>query len=206
MQVNDFNVARRRLVRCGLAGALGVGLLSLGACSKDAASFHASNITGAEIGKNWSLPDVDGTVRTAADFSGKVTVVFFGFVTCPDVCPTALAELAQVRERLGDDADKLQVLFVTVDPERDTPEIVSAYLEQFDPSFIGLRGDAEQLAAAAKAFKVFYAKVPMGDAGNYTMDHSAGLYLFDPKGEIRLYARGDMTPDQLASDIRHLMA
>lgn len=206
MQCIHVSHARRRVLRHVLGGAL---VLSLGAglagCSKEAASFHATDMTGAEIGKGWSLPDLDGNLRTAEDFRGKITVVFFGFIQCPDVCPTTLAELAQVRQKLGDDGDRLQVLFVTVDPERDTPDIIRQYLAQFDPSFIGLRGDAEQVAQAAKTFKVFYAKVPIEPAPNYTMDHSAGMYIFDETGAVRLYARGGHTPDELTADIRRLM-
>lgn len=206
MQSIRISHARRRVLRHALGGTI---LLSLGAglaaCSNEAASFHATDVTGADIGKGWQLPDVDGNMRSAGDFKGKVTVVFFGFIQCPDVCPTALAELAQVRQKLGEDGDRLQVLFVTVDPERDTPEIIRQYLAQFDPSFIGLRGNAEQLADAAKKFKVFYAKVDTEPAPNYTMDHSAGMYVFDESGAVRLYARGGHTPDELTADIRQLM-
>lgn len=197
---------RRRVLRRLLGGALTLSFgAGLAACSKGSASFHATDMTGAEIGKGWRLPDLDGKLRTADDFRGKITVVFFGFIQCPDVCPTTLAELAQVRQKLGADGDRLQVLFITVDPERDTPEIIRQYLAQFDPSFIGLRGNAEQVAEAAKTFKVFYAKVPADPAPNYTMDHSAGMYIFDETGAVRLYARGGHTSDELTADIRLLM-
>lgn len=198
--------ARRRVLRHALGGLLALSLgAGMAACSNDAASFNSTDMTGADIGKGWQLPDVDGNMRSADDFKGKVTVFFFGFIQCPDICPTTLAELSQVRQMLGEDGDRLQVLFTTVDPERDTPEIVREYLAQFDPSFIGLRGDAEQLAQAAKTFKVYYAKVPAEPSPNYTMDHSAGLYIFDETGAVRLYARGGQTPEQLAADIRKLM-
>lgn len=197
---------RRRWLR--LAGGGGVALAAgglLGACQRRTATvFHATDIRDTNIGQGWALPDASGQMRTIADYKGKVVAVFFGFIHCPDICPTTMAELAQVRERLGDQADRLQVLFVTVDPERDTPEILSSYLQAFDPTAQGLRGNAEQLAAAAQTFKVFYAKVPQGE-GNYTMDHSSGLYVFDGEGRIRLYSRYGQPVDQLAADIRQLI-
>ncbi len=197
------DTTRRRLMLAGAAGLLGTSALS--ACSPPGSKYHATDISGSDIGRNWRLPDTTGAERTAKDYTGKVAAVFFGFIQCPDVCPTTLAELAQVRQELGDDADRLQVLFITVDPERDTPEIVEQYVTQFDPSFVGLRGDTEQLAAAARAFKVFYAKVPTQDGSNYTMDHSAGLYLFGPDGDVQLYARYGQPVPELTSDIRGLM-
>ena len=198
--------ARRRVLRMGLAGALAVTAgLGLAACTEEKPSFNSTDMTGADIGKGWTLPDLDGKQRSAADFTDKVALVFFGFIQCPDVCPTALAQLAQAKELLGEDGERLQVLFVTVDPERDTPEIVREYLAQFDPSFIGLRGEGEQLTTMARTFKAFYAKVPTEPAGNYTMDHSAGMYLFDTSGSLRLYARPGQTPEQLAADIRLLL-
>lgn len=198
------NPSRRRLMLAGAVGLLGG--TALAGCSPAASRFHATDIAGSDIGRNWRLPDTTGAERTAQDYTGKVTALFFGFIQCPDVCPTTLAELAQVRRELGDEADRLQVLFVTVDPDRDTPEIVSTYVDQFDPSFVGLRGDPEQLAAAARAFKVFYAKVPSADGSSYTMDHSAGLYLFGPDGNVRLYARYGQPVPELVSDIRGLLA
>nr|MBF0685551.1 SCO family protein [Pseudomonas sp.] len=206
MQFISTNHARRRVLRHALAGLLALSFgAGLAACSKDSASFNSTDVTGAEIGKGWHLPDVDGNMRSAEDFKGKIAVVFFGFIQCPDVCPTTLAELAQVKAKLGEESDQLQVLFVTVDPERDTPDIIRQYLSQFNPTFIGLRGNAEQLAETAKTFKAFYAKAPVEPAPNYTMDHSAGLYIFDQTGAVRLYARGGQTPDELAADIRQLM-
>jgi len=196
------DLGRRRLLHAGGALAL---LPILAACGGEQTTFNSTNVTGADIGKGWSLPDLDGVMRSADDYTGKVAVVFFGFIQCPDVCPTTLMQLTQVKEKLGADGDRMQVLFITVDPERDTPEIVRAYLDGFDPAFSGLRGSPEQLAQAAKSFKTFYAKAPLGDDGGYTMEHSAGLYLFDTKGQVRLYASQIASADALASDIRNLL-
>lgn len=204
MQCSGIDRARRRVLRAGLAGALVVSA-GLAACTKEAPSFNSTDMTGADIGKDWALPDLDGNLRSAKDYAGKVAVVFFGFIQCPDVCPTTLAQLAQVKQLLGDDGARMQALFVTVDPERDTPEVIRQYLAQFDPSFVGLRGDLEQTTAAAKTFKAFFAKAPIDPPGNYTMEHSSGLYLFDTNGAIRLYARHGQTPEQLAADIRQLL-
>ncbi len=151
------------------------------------------------------MPDLEGRERSIEDFSGKVVAIFFGFVHCPDICPTTMAELSHVKESLGSDGDRFQTIFVTVDPERDTPEILRAYLDAFDESAIALRGNSEQLANMAQAFKVFYAKVPQSE-GNYTMDHSSGLYLFDPDGNVRLYSRYGQSVDNLTADVRTLLA
>lgn len=196
------NLGRRRLLHAGGAIAL---LPVLAACGGEQATFNATDVTGIDIGKDWALPDLDGVMRSAKDYTGKVAVVFFGFIQCPDVCPTTLMQLTQVKEALGDDGDRMQVLFVTVDPERDTPEIIRAYLDGFDPAFDGLRGSPEQLATVAKSFKTFYAKAPLDGDGGYTMEHAAGLYLFDPKGQVRLYASQVTSADAMASDIRKLL-
>jgi len=187
-----------------LAIAAGAGIAG---CQPQAApaAFHGSDISGSEVGKGWALPDVDGTPRSAKDYTGKVAVVFFGFIHCPDVCPTTLAQLTQVKQNLGKDGERLQVLFVTVDPERDTPEIMRDYLSRFDPSFVGLRGSPDQLAAAAKTFKAFYAKVPGEADGAYTMDHSSGMYAFDPEGNVRLYLRHGQSIEDITADIRRLL-
>lgn len=196
---------RRRVLRAASIGVLLTGSALLAACGKgEAPVFHSTNITDTNIGAAWTLPDLQGQPRTIADYQGKAVAIFFGFIHCPDICPTTMAELAQVKEQLGEQGKDFQILFATVDPERDTPEIMSAYLEAFDPQAQGLRGDAEQLAAAAQTFKVFYAKVPQGE-GNYTMDHSSGVYIFDPKGKIRLYSRYGQAVDQLTSDVRLLL-
>ncbi|WP_413816637.1 SCO family protein [Piscinibacter gummiphilus] len=170
--------------------------------------FKAIDITGADYGKALSLPDQDGKTRTLADFKGKVTVVFFGYTQCPDVCPTTMAELAQVKKALGADGDKVQGVFISVDPERDTPERLKAYMQGFDPSFIALRGTPEQTAAAAKDFRVYYSKVPGKTEGSYTMDHTAGSYIFDTTGRLRLFTRygeKDGTAN-LTADIKALLA
>ncbi|MET0351042.1 MAG: SCO family protein [Rhizobacter sp.] len=169
------------------------------------ASYNAVDITGATYGKSLSLTDAEGRPRTLADFNGKYLVVFFGFTQCPDVCPGTLAELAQVKKALGPDGDKVQGVFVTVDPERDTAEVLKGYVTAFDPSFVALRGTPEQIAATAKDFKVFYAKVPGKEPGSYTMDHTAGSYVFDTKGNVRLFTRYGTGADALTSDLKQLM-
>ncbi len=169
-------------------------------------TFHFTDITGADFARKLDLPDVDGKPRSLADWKGKVTVVFFGYTQCPDVCPTTMAELAQIRKLLGADGDKLQTVFVTIDPERDTAEILRSYVANFGPGVVALRGDAEQTAAAAKEFKVFFAKVPGKSPGSYTMDHSAASFVFDPQGRVRLFVPYGGDPKVLAADIRQLLA
>ncbi len=168
--------------------------------------FKAIDITGADYGNKLSLPDQDGQLRTLADFKGKVTVIFFGFTQCPDVCPTTMAELAQVKKALGKDGERVQGVFITIDPERDTPELLKAYMAGFDPSFIALRGTPEQTAATAKDFKVFYAKVPGKSEGSYTMDHTAGSYIFDSTGKLRLFTRYGSGAEALTADLKTLLA
>jgi len=169
------------------------------------ASYNAVDITGAAYGKALSLTDAEGRTRTLADFGGKYVVVFFGFTQCPDVCPGTLAELAQVKKALGPDGDKVQGVFITVDPDRDTAEVLKGYVTAFDPSFVALRGTPEQVAAVAKDFKVFYQKVPGKEPGSYTMDHTAGSYVFDTKGNVRLFTRYGTGADALTSDLKQLM-
>lgn len=179
------------------------GLLS--ACSPDKPAFKSIDLTGADYAQGFSLTDHNGQLRTLKDFAGKVVVVFFGFTQCPDVCPTSLADLAQVKQLLGADGDKLQAIFITVDPERDTPELLKAYMGNFDPGFLALRPTPEQLPQLAKDFKIYYKKVDGQTAGSYTMDHSAGSYVFDQTGHIRLYNRYGAGAEVLASDIKLLM-
>jgi len=169
------------------------------------ATFHGVDITGASYARQLSLKDLDGRLRSLDEFKGKVVFVFFGFTQCPDVCPTTMAEIAEVRRRLGPDGDKVQAIFVTVDPERDTPEVLKAYLGNLDKNFIGLRGTREETDAMAREFKVFYQKVPTSE-GHYTIDHTAGGYLFDPQGHVRLFVRYGMGVDQLTADVRQLLA
>nr|WP_326539487.1 SCO family protein [Pseudorhodoferax sp.] len=179
--------------------------ICLGACTDAKPSFTAVDITGADYAKDFRLPDHNGQERSLQDFRGKVVVVFFGFAQCPDVCPTSMAELAQVKEGLGPDGDKLQGLFVTVDPERDTPEVLKAYMANFDPSFLALRPSPEALAAMAKDFKIYYKKVEGKTPTSYTMDHSAGSYVYDPQGRLRLYVRYGSGADALLNDVKQLL-
>ncbi len=196
----------RRSVVLGMAGAALLAGCDRIAGNNGAPTFHFTDITGAEFGRKLDLPDVDGKPRSLADWKGKVTVVFFGYTQCPDVCPTTMAELAQIRKLLGDDADKLQTVFITIDPERDTAEILKGYVANFGPGVVALRGNAEQTAAAAKEFKVFFAKVPGKSPGSYTMDHSAASFVFDPQGRVRLFVPYGGDPKVLATDIKQLLA
>ncbi|WP_240635943.1 SCO family protein [Caldimonas tepidiphila] len=185
---------------------------ALAACDRGAApgassgSFNSIDLTGASYAQDLRLTDHNGQERSLADFRGKVVVVFFGFTQCPDVCPSAMAELAQAKQALGPDGERVQGLFVTVDPERDTPELLKAYMTNFDPSFLALRGTPEQTAAVAKDFKVYYKKVPGKSEGSYTMDHTAGIYVYDTSGRLRLYGRHNMGPQALAADLRQLLS
>ena len=167
-------------------------------------ALQLSDITGAKFGRDFRLTDQNGRVRTLADFRGKVVTVFFGYTHCPDVCPTVLAEMAQVMRELGPDARNVQVLFVTVDPERDTPEVLQKYVPAFYPSFLGLYGDAEAMARTAKEFKIIYQKQAL-PGGGYSMDHSAGTYIYDRQGRLRLYASYGRGAAVLLHDIRILL-
>jgi protein SCO1 len=168
-------------------------------------AFKGIDITGAEYARTLALPDASGKPRTLADFKGKVTVVFFGYTQCPDVCPTTLAEIAEVKKQLGGDGDKVQAVFVSVDPERDTPAVLSAYMANFGRDFVALRGTLEQTQAAAKEFKVFFAKSPGKTEGNYTMDHTAGSFVFDAHERVRLFVRNGAGAEALAADIKLLL-
>lgn len=174
-------------------------------CGGGAPKFKSTDITGAGYGKELSLTDQNGKSRTLSDFRGKVVALFFGYTHCPDVCPTTLAQLSQVMKALGPDADRVQVLFVTVDPERDTPAVLSQYVTAFDPRFLGLYGDAEATRRAAKEFKVFYEKHEGAAPGEYSVDHSAGTYVIDPKGRLRLFVGNGKAGADLAHDIRTLL-
>ncbi|WHZ10622.1 MAG: SCO family protein [Burkholderiaceae bacterium] len=192
-----------RWISVGLAATGLVPLLA--ACSKEKLQFKNIDITGADFGKDFHLTDQNGQPRSLEDFHGKVVVVFFGYTSCPDVCPTTLAELAQVKKLLGSDGDRLQVLFITIDPERDTPQLLKAYMANFDPSFLALRCSPEQLVTLARNFKIFYKKVDGKTPDSYTMDHSAGCYVYDPQGRLRLYLRYGADPQAIASDVRLLL-
>jgi len=200
-----MTLSRRVLVAGAFAGLLLAGCDRLGSAA-GAPSFHATDITGAEFARRLELPDVDGKMRTLADWKGKVTVVFFGYTQCPDVCPTTMAELSQIRKSLGAEGDRIETVFVTIDPERDTPEVLKAYVGNFGPGFTALRGSAEQTAAAAKEFKVFYAKAPGRTPGSYTMDHSAASFVFDTSGRARLYVPYGGDTKNLAADLKQLVA
>lgn len=197
----------RRLLRSTLLALLAGGALLLGACSEGGkASFNAIDVTGADYAKDFALTDHNGQARTLKDFQGKIVVMFFGYTQCPDVCPTSMTELAAVKKLLGPDGDKVQGLFVTVDPERDTPEIMKAYMANFDPSFLALyAASPDQLAAVAKDYKVYYKKVEGKTPTSYTMDHSAGMYIYDTQGRLRLYSRYGSGAGALADDIRLLL-
>lgn len=169
-------------------------------------SFKAVDITGAEYARHLSLTDPDGRQRSLAEFKGKVVVVFFGYTQCPDVCPTTMAELAEVKRGLGPDGARVQGIFVTVDPERDTPELLRGYLANFGPDLLGLRGTPEQIKDAAKEFKIFYSQVPGKTATSYTVDHTAGSYVFDASGRVRLFTRYGSGAKALADDLKILLA
>jgi len=179
--------------------------LALAACGASGPTFEASDVTGSSFGRDFALKDPDGKARTLADFRGKAVVVFFGYTQCPDVCPATLATLAEAMKRLGADADRVQVLFVTIDPERDTPQLLKQYVPAFDPRFLGLYGDADATARTAKEFKVIYQKVAGPAPDSYTMDHSAGSYVFDPQGRLRLFVSNGQGPDVFAHDLRELL-
>ena len=198
------NSVRRALLLAGAAaGAATLGGVVAGCSGKTA--FNNTDITGAGFGKELALTDHNGKPRTLADFRGKVVVVFFGYTQCPDVCPTTLSEMAEVMKSLGDRSDKVQVLFVSVDPERDTQALLAQYVPAFDRRFIGLYGDADATTKAARDFKVFYQKVPGKTPTSYTVDHTAGSYVFDPQGRIRLFVKHAQGVEPLASDLRRLI-
>ncbi|MDG5978355.1 electron transport protein SCO1/SenC [Hydrogenophaga taeniospiralis CCUG 15921] len=182
----------------------------LAACSDKpadatASGFSSIDITGADYATGFSLTDHDGKLRTLADFQGKVVVVFFGYTQCPDVCPTSMSELAEAKRLLGADGERLQGLFVSVDPERDTPEVMKAYMASFDPGFLALYAAPDALPALAKSFRIYYKKVDGKTPTSYTMDHSAGSYVYDTQGRVRLYTRYGSGAQALASDVKKLL-
>lgn len=179
--------------------------LMLGACSKQAEKFVNTDLTGLEYARDFSLIDQNGQPRTLADFKGKAVVLFFGYTQCPDVCPTTMFEMSKVMTQLGPLAERVQVLFVTVDPERDTQELLAAYVPNFDKRFLGLYGNAEATAKVAKEFKVFYQKSPGKTPDSYTMDHTAASYVFDPEGRIRLYVQYGQKTDAIVHDLKILL-
>ena len=177
----------------------------LSACSESKPSFVSIDVTGADYAKDFSLIDHNGQARSLKDFAGKVVVIFFGFTQCPDVCPTSMAELAEIKKLLGAKGDKLQGLFVTVDPQRDTPEVLKAYMANFDPTFLALYTSPEKLVELAKYYKLYYKKVEGKTPTSYTMDHSAGSFVYDTKGALRLYTRYGTGAKNLAQDIELLL-
>lgn len=193
---------RRHLLQ---AFATAAALPLLAACGERKPQFNAVDLTGADYAKDFHLPDTDGKVRSLQDFKGKAVVVFFGYTQCPDVCPTTMADIAQAKKLLGPEGGKVQGIFITIDPERDTPELLKAYVANFGPDFVALRGTPEQTAAAAKDFKVYYKKVEGKTPGSYTMDHSAASFVYDPQGRLRLYARYGAGPQVLADDLKQLL-
>ena len=190
--------------RTCLALAAGV-LLAVAGCAEDKPKFNAIDITGAEYARDFQLTDHNGQPRSLKDFKGKVVVLFFGYTQCPDVCPTSMAELAEVKKLLGSQGERLQGLFVTLDPERDKPEILKAYMTNFDPGFLALYTSVDKLPEVAKEFKIYYKKVDGPTPTSYTLDHSAGSYVFDPEGHVRLYVRYGSGAPALAADIKQLL-
>ncbi len=187
-------------------GALLAVLALLGCTPKDKPAFHATDITGGDHAQTLVAKDPSGKERSLAEFHGKVVTLFFGYTQCPDVCPTNLTTMAEVMNKLGADAEKVQVIFMTVDPERDTPELLQQYVPAFNPAFLGLYATPEQTAAIAKGFKVFYQKQGDVKGAHYTIDHSAGTYVFDPQGRLRLYMKHGEKAEHVVSDIRLLLA
>jgi protein SCO1 len=179
--------------------------LLLAGCAERKAEFRSIDITGADYAKDFALPDVNGQTKTMADFKGKAVVLFFGFAQCPDVCPTTMAEIAAVKKSLDKEGEKVTAVFITVDPERDTPQVLKAYMESFDASFTALRGTPEQTAALAKYFKIYYKKVDGKTASSYTIDHTAASFVYDPQGKLRLYTRYGMGAQALAEDLKILL-
>ena len=197
---------RRTLLGSISAWALGAGSAGLlAACGESKPQFKAIDLTGADYARDLQLTDHNGQPRSLKDFRGKVVVLFFGYTQCPDVCPTTLAEVAEAKKLLGPAGDKIQGLFVSLDPERDTPEVLKAYMGNFDPSFLALRGTPDQLSAIAKEFKIYYKKVEGKTPTSYTIDHSAASYVYDTKGQLRLYTRYGTGPQALAADLQLLL-
>lgn len=185
--------------------AVGAVLALAAGCDRGAEGFRNVDITGANYARDFVLTDHTGARRTVADYRGKIVVIFFGFTQCPDVCPSVMADMAEVKRRLGPDGERLQVIFITVDPERDTQSVLAQYVPGFDPSFVGLYGTPEQTAATAKEFKVFYQKVPGKTETSYTIDHTAGSYVIDREGRVRLFLRHGGGVDPVVADLKKLL-
>jgi len=175
------------------------------ACQPATPAFNSVDVTGAGYAREFALTDHTGRKRTLADYRGRVVVIFFGYTQCPDVCPTTMADMAQVKAKLGGAGERLQVLFVTLDPERDTPQLLAQYVPGFDPTFVGLWGSAEEIARTAKEYKVFFQKVPGRTAATYTIDHTAGSYVYDPQGRLRLFIKHGQPVDSIVADLKRLL-
>jgi len=192
----------RRLLAC-------IFLFSLAACAPKPPQFQSMDVTGAQWGQDFALPDLQGKTTSISDFKGKAVAVFFGFLYCPDACPTHLTKMLEVKKQLGPKAQDLAVVFITVDPERDEAESLQKFLAAFDPEFVGLRGNLEQTQAVAKDFRVYFKKVPSStnpqDPLAYTIDHTTFAYVFDPEGRLRLVAPHDITAEKLAQDVAQLL-
>ncbi len=199
--MNKRNALKYIAASACLAGTAGL----ITACSENRPNFAAIDITGADYARDFALTDHNGQPRSLKDFAGKVVVLFFGYTQCPDVCPTAMAELAEVKKLLGKDAARLQGLFVTVDPQRDTPDVLKAYMENFDPGFLALYTTPEKLEQLAKEYKVYYKKAEGKTPTSYSMDHSAGSYVYDTHGKLRLYTRYGTGAQPLAADLKLLL-
>jgi protein SCO1/2 len=178
----------------------------LAACTPSKPTFESVDITGADYAQDFHLVDTTGKPRSLADYRGKIVMLFFGYTQCPDACPTTMADLKSVMQTLGADADRVQVLFVTLDPARDTPAVLGQYVPAFDPRFVGLLGDDATIAATAKAFRVFYQKVPGATPDSYLLDHTAGTYVFDASGHLRLFVRQGESASAITHDVRQLLS
>lgn len=191
-----------------LAAACALAVFTLAGCqpAPPPPVFQATDITGASFARGFRLTDHNGQVRTLADFKGKAVAVFFGYIHCPDVCPTTLADFAAALQQLGPQADQVQVIFVTLDPERDTPELLKQFVPAFNPGFLGMVADAETLRQLAKEYKVVYQKTSVKGADDYLIDHSAGTYIYDPQGNLRLLMPYGSSPDVIAHDLKTLLA
>ena len=183
-------------------------VLALAGCQPDAPppTFQATDITGVPFAGDFTLTDHNGQVRTLSDFKGKVVAVFFGYIHCPDVCPTTLSDFARALDSLGSDAERVQVIFVTVDPQRDTPDLLKQFVPAFNPGFLGMFTDDQSLRELAKEFKIVYQKSAVKGADDYLIDHSAGTYVYDPKGRLRLLVPYGSQPESIAQDLKTLLS
>jgi protein SCO1/2 len=195
-------------VKRGFAAVCAAALLSLAGCqpAPQPPAFQATDITGATFGRDFKLTDHNGRVRSLADFRGRVVALFFGYTHCPDVCPTTLSDFAAALRQLGPQARQVQVIFVTLDPQRDTPALLKQFVPAFDPSFLGMYTDPGTLERLAKEYKVVYQKTSVKAADDYLIDHSAGTYVYDQKGNLRLLVPYGSKPDAIAHDLKALLA